>query len=121
MKIEYSNHIGEGGWSPEAISRAKKIQFLLYDIRTKKTIPILGIDAVDVSPNPTQIKLAKNLQTGEITLLDKGSKAFSMFQEMLKKGEKIKPIQTKQLKIMRVHKAKIRADQERQRRENYFK
>jgi len=71
---ENGSHINEGGWSPEAINRAKNIQFFLYDIRTKKNIPIIGIDAVDVSPSPTQIKFQKNLRTGKITVLDKGDK-----------------------------------------------
>ena len=38
---------------------------------------------------------------------------------MLKKGEKIKSIQLKQLKIMQSYKAKIRAEKERKRREQY--
>lgn len=38
---------------------------------------------------------------------------------MLKKGEKIKPIQLKQLKIMQSYKAKIRSEKERKRREQY--
>lgn len=49
---ENGSHINEGGWSPEAINRAKNIQFFLYDTKIKRTIPI----------------------TGEITVLDKGDK-----------------------------------------------
>lgn len=73
---EPTAHVGEGGWSPEAISRAKETKFFLYDTKIKKSTPIVGIDAVDVSPGPVQMKFQKNLKTGEITLLDKGEKVF---------------------------------------------
>lgn len=68
------SHAGEGGWSPEAISRAKGTEFFLYDTNTKKSIPIVGIDAVDVPPGRTQMKFQRNLSTGEITFLGKGEK-----------------------------------------------
>jgi hypothetical protein len=71
---EKPSHVGEGGWSPEAISRAKETKFFLYDTKTKKSTPVVGVDAVDVSPSPVQMKFQKNLKTGEITLLDKGEK-----------------------------------------------
>jgi len=78
INSENGSHINEGGWSPEAINRAKNIQFYLYDTRTKRTIPIIGIDAVDVTPNQYQIKFQKNLQTGKITILDNGLKLFKI-------------------------------------------
>jgi len=41
-EIEYPSHAEEAGWSPEAISRAKKTQFLFYDTRTKKLLQYQG-------------------------------------------------------------------------------
>jgi len=82
QKIDCSNYVAEGGWSPEAVNRAETIHFFLYDIRTKKVVPIIGIDAVDAVPSQTQIKFQENLQTGEMTILDRGDKVFFMPLEL---------------------------------------
>ena len=42
-------------------------------------------------------------------------------EERMEKGGKIKPIQIKQLKIMQIEKAKVRATKEQKRRKQYFK
>jgi len=74
-KIEYPAHAEEKGWSPEAISRTKKISFYSYDTRTKTLRPINGVEAVDVKPRATEIKLQENLLNKKVTLLDVGESA----------------------------------------------
>jgi len=50
-------HAGEGGWSPEAIARAKTTKFFMLDKGTGKIRPLVGVDAIDIMPGPGEIKL----------------------------------------------------------------
>lgn len=68
-------HVGEGGWSPEALARQKTTDFFMYDTRTKKPRPLIGIDAVDINPGPYEIKLQRDKVTGAPQVLAIGERA----------------------------------------------
>ena len=86
-KIEYLEpkkgmpHVGEPV-SAEAIARAKVVDTFLYDTRSKTARPVIGVEAVDVMPNPFEVKLTRHKTTGKVQLLDIGEKA-SFTPEML--------------------------------------
>lgn len=65
--------VGEGAASGEAISRQKKYSYFAYDTRTKKTRPLIGVDAIDYQAQPTEIKIQENKLTGRKEIIDRGS------------------------------------------------
>ena len=67
-----AEHVGEGGWSPEALSRQKTTGFVIYDTRTKTIRPLIGVEAVDTQPQAGEIKFQKDLATGSMTVADLG-------------------------------------------------
>ncbi len=76
------NASGESAASLEAISRGKTMKFYAADERTGKIRPLIGVDAVDVSPKPYEVKLSVN-QTGAITVLDSGAKVTGLTNDIL--------------------------------------
>ncbi len=69
---EAAPHVREGGWSPEALARAKTTEFHMFDVRSKSTTPLIGPEAVDVSVGRGQVKVQVNKISGEATILDAG-------------------------------------------------
>lgn len=55
--------------SVEALNRQKVIKFVMFDIRTDKFTPLLGVDAIDVVPGKYEIKYQINIKTGVMTQL----------------------------------------------------
>ena len=67
-----ATHAAEGGWSPEAIARQEHISYNIYDTRTKKLVPIIGPEAVDVNPKLGEVKYQTNLRTGRTEVVAAG-------------------------------------------------
>lgn len=66
------NASGESAASLEAISRNKTTKFYVYDTLTKKVRPLIGVDAVDARPGPSEVKVS--VSGGKSTLLESGQK-----------------------------------------------
>ncbi len=72
-------HVPETGESAEAISRVKADKRMgremkMVDTRTGKERPLIGVDAVDIKPQPFEAKIYKYAE-GKREIIDKGSKA----------------------------------------------
>lgn len=63
---------GEGGWSPEALARQKSYAYSIYDTKTGKMRPLLGVDAIDYQPKNFEIKIQENKLTGKKEVIDQG-------------------------------------------------
>jgi hypothetical protein len=66
---------GEGGWSPEALSRQKGYAYSIYDTKTGKIRPLPGVDAIDYQPKSFEIKIQENKITGKKEVIDQGTGA----------------------------------------------
>lgn len=65
------SHAGEGGWSPEATNR--QVRYFVYDTATKGIRPLVGVDAVDYAPRPSEVVYQVNANTGKTELSSVGS------------------------------------------------
>ncbi len=78
-------HAGEPV-SPEALSRQKVQSFVMYDAKTKKTTPLIGVDAIDIQPKPHEAKIAINKQLGKIDYIDYGKNIPESAKAGIEKG-----------------------------------
>ena len=69
---EVASHAGQAGWSTEALSRGKTLRFSIYDTKTGKETPLIGVDAVDIQPKQGQVKYQVNKITGKKEVVDVG-------------------------------------------------
>jgi len=67
-----AEHAGAGGWSPEALSRGKTVEFVTYNGKNGKVTPIPGVEAVDTPAGSNEVKAQIDKTNGKVTILDKG-------------------------------------------------
>ena len=81
VKQAVNNASGESAASMEAISRDKTTKFYAVNEKTGAVRPLIGVDAVDVSVKPTEIKVG--LTGGKVTVLDRGAKTTGRLDDIL--------------------------------------
>lgn len=89
---EVASHAGQAGWSTEALNRGKTRKFSIYDTRTGKETPLIGVDAIDIQPKQGQVKYQVNSVTGKKEIVDVGpntkapQEGFTFSQPPLQEG-----------------------------------